>query len=102
MLATSATPTTSAARAGRLRLALCDAGQDRYLVDFSDVKSFQQSNVITHMPTADRPDGELVSAQGEVPVFSLAQRLGAAPSLATHQYCLIVGNAAARWGLLVD
>lgn len=92
----------STPRAGRLRLALCDAGHDRYLVDFSDVASIQQSNVITRMPTAERPDGGLATAQGEVPVFSMAQRLGAAPSTATRQYCLIVGNAAARWGLLVD
>ena len=35
-------------------------------------------------------------------MFSLAQRLGVAPSGATRQYCLIVGNAAARWGWLVD
>ena len=96
----AATPASSGSN--RLRLALCDAGHDRYLVDFSDVTSIQQSNVISRMPTAERPDGGLATAQGEVPIFSLAQRLGAAPSEATRQYCLIAGNAAARWGLLVD
>ncbi len=96
----AATPSSSGTN--RLRLALCDVGHDRYLVDFSDVTSIQQSNVISRMPTAERPDGGLSTAQGEVPIFSLAQRLGAAPSGATRQYCLIVGNAAARWGLLVD
>jgi chemotaxis signal transduction protein len=92
----------SSSRDGRLRLALCDSGNDRYLIDFSHVSSIQQSNVITRLPTLDQPDGSLMTAQGDIPVFSLAQRLGGLPSEATRQYCLIVGGAESRWGLLVD
>lgn len=86
-----------------IQLAPCDAGGRRYLVHLAEVSSIQQSNVVTTFPTLDKPIGRVDVQRASIPIVSLAQRLGGEPAEATQrQYCLIVGQGASRWGLLVD
>lgn len=86
-----------------LQFVSCDAGGQRYLIDLSQVSSIQQSNVISRLPTHAEPIGELMAHGVSIPLISLAHRLGGVPSNEGHrQYCLIIRQEAARWGLLVD
>lgn len=86
-----------------LRVARCSIGHEKYFVDLGGVASIQQSNVVRQLPTAEQPIGQLDTAQGPIPVFSLSLLLhGEFQTLSSRAYCLIIHRDGRRWGLMVD
>lgn len=86
-----------------LRVARCSVGREKYFVDLGGVASIQQSNVVAQLPTAEQPVGQLDTAQGPIPVYSLSHLLsGEFQPLTSRAYCLIIHRDGRRWGLMVD
>ena len=88
------------------RVARCTAGGRDYFIELSGVASIQQSNVVAHLPTAAAPEGHIETAQGTIPVYSVAHLLSGSAAgqfveCSLRSYCLIVSHHGRRWGLMV-
>ncbi len=86
-----------------LRLIRCSIADETYGLDMSWVRSIQRTDRLRRNPEAEGPVGWLPASEGDVPVFSLASRLGRLSGKSSAQERIIILNTEPRaWGLLVD
>jgi chemotaxis signal transduction protein len=89
--------------ANGLRVLRCGLGGETYALDMARVRGIQSVLLLRRFP--DRPDavGKLTGPDGDVSVFSLAQRLGRpAPKVSARQQVVVLHAWPRPWGLLVD
>lgn len=86
-----------------LRYIRCRVGGDSYALDMAWVRSVERNGRLQPASGEKGLVGHLPTSTGDVPVFSLAQRLGYArePSTAT-QRIIILNDPQRAWALLVD
>jgi chemotaxis signal transduction protein len=86
-----------------LRLIRCGLGDETYALDMARVRGIEHT---TGLRRADAPGGVVGYLPGpvdEVPVLSLADRLGRPSSVGlTGQHIVVLGGAGGPWGLLVE
>ena len=81
----------------------CQAGGAAYALPMLQIRSIERMNRLTQEAGANGQVGRLATANEQIPVYSLAQRVGQAPTAVLPSHRIIVlHHAEQAWGLLVD
>jgi len=82
------------------RLVRLSAGRESYCLDIGSLSGIHRSERLRLNPKQEHPLGWLPVPEGEIPVFSLAERLGG--TAATEGTIVALRGPLGPWGLLVD
>lgn len=94
---------TSAPVAGRTRSVIrCRVGEETYALDMARVRGIHRTDRLTAGRGEQGLVGTLHGAEGPVPVYSLALRLGRPVRPPAGPPAVVVIEGERRWGLLVD
>lgn len=87
----------------RQRIIMCQVGTHTVSVFLGEVRSIQRASSLRRNKDSAEPYAFLVTTDGDIPVISLADRLGVKSALRmAAQRVLVMENAQGMWGLLVD
>src|SRR5262245_30245114 len=83
-------------------LVLCGVGDQTFGVDMTWVRAIQRADQLQRATGADGLIGHVRERDSQIPVFSLAARLGLPCEAARSMQQILMMDAPRPWGLLVD